>query len=69
MELIVIEVETLSSGIRRKDLHILQGIDGHTGPTDFSPGHRMIGVITDLGGQVKSNRKPVCPCSSRYLKR
>ena len=56
--LIVMLVETLSSGnFLEKGFHILQRGNRDADLANFSHCDRVIGVIADLGGQVKGNRE------------
>ena len=44
-----------------EELHIGQGIDGHAHFAHFALRQGMIGIISDLGGQIEGDRKPGLP--------
>ncbi len=58
--MIVIEVETWSSGIRSKqDPHVLDRVDGDADAADLAEAERVVGVAADLGRQVEGHESPV----------
>ena len=38
--------------------HVGQGIDGHPDLADLARGHRVVGVVAHLGGQVEGDAEP-----------
>ncbi len=57
--LMVIEVETRSSGMPvQQQAHVVQGVDRHPDLAHFTRRHRMVGVVTHLGGEIEGHREP-----------
>jgi len=60
--LIVIETETLSSGMSAKSaFHVGNGGDRDAGLSDLAAGHGMVGVETHLRGEVEGDGEPGLP--------
>ena len=54
VELIVIDVDTRSSGMPSKQRrHVFDRVDGDADAADFAGGQWMIGVVAHLGGQIE----------------
>src|ERR1700754_3773895 len=69
-ELIVIDVETLSSGIPSNNLSISASDETDTPQIPTSPSASGASASQPISvGISNAVDKPVCPCSSRYLKR
>ena len=58
MELMVIEVETFSRGMRVEEgFHVFKRVDGHADFADFAESERMVGVHADLRGEIEGHRE------------
>ena len=56
MALMVIEVVTFSSGMSfNRSLHVGERGDGDADLADLARGHRVVGVVADLGRQVEGD--------------
>ena len=41
--------------------HVVDRVDRHPHPPDLAAGHRIVGVVADLGGEVEGHRQPGRP--------
>ena len=55
VELIVIDVDTRSSGMPSNSRHVFDRIDGDADPADFTGGKGMVGVVAHLRRQVDAS--------------
>ena len=65
--LMVIDVDTLSSGIGQQRVHVVHRVDRHADAAHLAQRTRRVGVEAHLGGQVERHREPGLPRLEQQL--